>query len=226
MPERGSSRDTIRVLAAVAGAALLILLGLGLWRGLSIKGVDVTALTPGDVERFVRGWGAWSAVASVLLMVLHSFLPLPAEIIPVANGMLFGPWLGIALTWFGAMLGAVLSFALARWPGRPFLRYIVSNAQWARLEGLSLTPGTLLFVRLVPLISFNLVNYATGLLRVPWWTFLWTTALGILPLTAAMVLLGSAMFEVPLWAWAVIAAALVACWLLLARWRRRQQTRR
>ncbi len=193
MPSGGRRGDTIRTSAALAAAAAL-LIGLGAVAAHALAargGIDITTLTQADVERFVAAWGAWSALGSVALMVLHSFLPLPAEIIPLVNGMMFGPWLGIALTWIGAMLGAVLSFALARGLGRP-----------------------LLLVRLVPLISFNLVNYAAGLLGVGWWTFLWTTAIGILPLTVAMVLVGGQILAAPLWAWALAAAALLAFFLL------------
>jgi uncharacterized membrane protein YdjX (TVP38/TMEM64 family) len=209
---------SIRTVVPLALAALLLTgLVLALWRALAAQGISAAALDAGAVESFVRGWGAWSAGASVALMVLHSFLPLPAEIIPIANGMLFGPLLGIGLTWTGAMLGAVLSFALARALGRPFVRLVVSDARWAEIERVSLRPGTLLLVRLVPLISFNLVNSAAGLMGVRWWPFLWTTALGILPLTVAMVLAGTEILQAPLWAWLAAALALAALWLLFRR---------
>ncbi len=219
----GRAYDTIRAIAAVIVAGgLLSALGLALWRALAAEGIDVATLTQADVERLFAAWGPWSAAASVALMVLHSFLPLPAEIISIANGMMFGPWLGMALTWLGAMLGAVLSFALARWLGRPFVRLVLSPAQRRQLDAIPLGPGALLVLRLVPLISFNLVNYAAGLLGVRWWTFLWTTALGILPLTAAMVLLGNHMFAAPVWAWPLAALLVLALWLL---WRRRAARR-
>jgi uncharacterized membrane protein YdjX (TVP38/TMEM64 family) len=223
----GVRHEGIRSAAAIL-AALLVLaaLMLLLWRVLAAQGIDIAALDEQAVESYVRGWGAWSAVASVALMVLHSFLPLPAEIIPLANGILFGPLLGIALTWTGAMLGAVLSFALARWLGRGFVRLVVSDTGWQRIAGLSLDASTLLIVRLVPLISFNLVNYAAGLLGVPWWRFLWTTALGILPLTVALVLMGGKMLHAPFWVWIALALALLALWLLLQQRRRAQQTER
>jgi hypothetical protein len=48
-------------------------------------------------------------------MVAHSFVPLPAEIIAIANGMVFGAVVGSIITWTGAMLGAICAFALARW---------------------------------------------------------------------------------------------------------------
>jgi uncharacterized membrane protein YdjX (TVP38/TMEM64 family) len=209
---------SIRTVVSLALAALLLSgVALVLWRGLAAQGLSMAALDADEVESFVRSWGAWSAAASAALMVLHSFLPLPAEVIPIANGMLFGPLLGIALTWASAMLGAVLSFALARSLGRPFVRLVVSEARWAEIERVSLRPGTLLLVRLVPLISFNLVNYAAGLMGVRWWTFLWTTALGILPLTVAMVLAGAEILQAPLWAWLAAALALAVLWLLFRR---------
>jgi len=206
--------------ALVLATFLLVAAGVALWRALALEGIDLADMSPADAQRFAASWGAWSAVVAVLLMVLHSFVPLPAEIIAIANGMLFGTWLGIALTWAGAMLGAVLSCAVARALGRPFVRLLVSERRWRQVETLSLTPTTLLVVRLVPLISFNLVNYAAGLLGVRWWPFLWTTALGILPLTVAMVVAGEGMLHVPLWLWFAIAAAVILLWLALQRWRR------
>ncbi len=44
----------------------------------------------------------------------------------------------------------------------------------------------LLILRLIPIIAFNLINYAVGLARISWWTFTWTTGLGILPMTLLM----------------------------------------
>ena len=42
-------------------------------------------------------------------MVLHSFIPFPAEFLAIANGMVFGPVLGTVITWSGAMAGALLA---------------------------------------------------------------------------------------------------------------------
>ena len=219
MPTEEKRRNWARWSGALAVAALLLAAFL-LWRALAQHDIELAEMSPAEAQRFAASWGAWSAVVAVLLMVLHSFVPLPAEIIAIANGMLFGTWLGIALTWAGAMLGAVLSFALSRALGRPFVRLLVSERRWRQVETLSLTPTTLLFVRLVPLISFNLVNYAAGLLGVRWLPFLWTTAVGILPLTVAMVVAGDEMLQAPLWLWFAIAAALILLWLTLQRRRR------
>jgi uncharacterized membrane protein YdjX (TVP38/TMEM64 family) len=193
------------VLLIAAMGLLIAKIGLD-WRLLS--------LTTEDVESFAEAWGAWSAAASILLMILHSFMPLPAEVIAIANGMLFGPVLGIAVTWVGAMLGAALAFAFARGIGRPLTRRVVSAQRWRAIEGWTARPSTLLLVRLIPVISFNLVNYAAGMTGISWWTFLWTTGLGILPITAASVVFGDRMMSITWPVWLLIAAGVVALWLI------------
>jgi uncharacterized membrane protein YdjX (TVP38/TMEM64 family) len=205
-------------LGFIAIAALL------LWAALAALGVAPAGLdlSPAQVEAFVRSWGMWSVVGSMGLMVLHSFVPVPAEVIAVANGMMFGPYWGIAVTWSGAMLGAVSAFAASRWLGRPFVCRFVAAERRAAIERWTVRPGSLLLLRLIPVVSFNLVNFAAGLAGARWWSFLWTTALGILPLTVLSVVLGSRIFEIAWWVWGamggvVVAAGLIARKLLFGR---------
>ena len=142
--------------------------------------------------------------------------------------MLFGPVWGVVITWTGAMLGAALAFALARWFGRPFVDALLNERQrlgldrWMHRQGV----GVLLLSRLMPLISFNVINYAAGLTPISWWTFLWTTGLGILPITTLLVVTGdrsgtAAAMPGSIWLRSRLAGALL--WFLIAR--RRQQGR-
>src|SRR5579872_1951712 len=213
-----------RTAAAVAVALVLVLIAaaVGGWLWLRARGVDLSGMSATDVEAMVRSWGPWTWLGSIALMVLHSFVPLPAEIIALANGMLFGPWWGVAVTWTGAMLGAVLAYGLARALGRPAVRGFIPARHWARLDAVPVGAGSLLAIRLMPVISFNLVNYAAGLLGVPWWRFVWTTALGILPIVVTMVVLGRELMAAPWWIWGAFA---VACLALLAVLRMRRPSR-
>jgi uncharacterized membrane protein YdjX (TVP38/TMEM64 family) len=155
-------------------------------------------LSTDEVVAEIRSWGAWSAVASIVLMILHSFVPFPAEIVAIANGVLFGAFWGSIVTWVGAMLGAALAFALSRWLGRPFVEAMVKA---------------------------SLINYAAGLTKLSWWTFLWATGIGILPLTVAMVVMGDQILagDTAMWLWLGLGG--LAAWLLW-RWARRVVRRR
>lgn len=187
--------------AAIAAGGLLAILFVG-FIGYIFVGGKLSAIIPAELSAeaiadAIRSWGAWAMVGSMLLMVAHSFVPFPSELIAIANGMVFGLVMGTIITWIGAMLGAILAFALARSFGRRFVeavlpvRYTATIDRWTEDQGVPI----LLVSRFLPVVSFNLINYAAGLTSVSWWTFLWTTGLGIAPLTFLMVFIGEEMIS-------------------------------
>jgi uncharacterized membrane protein YdjX (TVP38/TMEM64 family) len=91
------------------------------------------------------------------------------------------------------MLGAYLGFFLTRTFGYDLMRQLADRKRLQRLRGwMNRTDIPLLLaVRLIPVISFNLVNFALGFTAVSWWRFTWTTGVGIIPMTAAMVGMGA-----------------------------------
>ncbi len=185
----------------------------------------ITGFAPGfgfsieAVENLIHSWGPWGALGSIGLMILHSFVPFPSEVLAIANGMIYGPLMGTALTWTGAMLGAYLAFGLARILGQPFVRRMVSSEKLARFDTWSHTKGgiALLASRLVPVIAFNLINYVAGLTSISWWTFTWATGLGILPLSILMAVFGHNMTAIPWWLWPLFALAAIGSWIVLAK---------
>jgi uncharacterized membrane protein YdjX (TVP38/TMEM64 family) len=219
--------------ARLAGAVFVaLLLGAPLLAGLvalvwpnAVAGSGVTGAVGSSewLEARILASGAWAPAASVALMVIHTVLPFPAELLAIANGVVFGFWLGLALTWGGAMLGALSAFALARGYGRPFVQGVLAERHWQRMEHWRLRagPGGLLVLRLLPVVSFNLVNLVAGIAGVGWWTFAWTTAIGVLPASVACVLAGSRMLEAPFEAAALLSGLLLLAVGLHWWWRRR-----
>jgi uncharacterized membrane protein YdjX (TVP38/TMEM64 family) len=212
-------RLEFRQVFALAGLVTLVLVG-----GLLAITVEDRAIDGAVLMRWIDGLGPWGAAAVVILMVVHCFVPFPAEILALCAGAAFGAVLGTALVWSGAMLGAALSFALARYLGRAaverFLaaRYRAALDDWTRDQG----AVTLLLSRFIPVIAFNLINYAAGLTRVGWWTFLWTTGVGILPITFLMVLMGARMTKLDWPLLLVVSAVGIVVIALLHRLARRR----
>lgn len=177
------------------------------------------SLTTEDFANFIKSLGAMGVAGSIVLMILHSFVPFPAELLTMANGMVYGPLWGVIITWVGAMFGAYAAFGLTRWLGRPFIeKWAPSNYKmkidaWSQEEGAT----ALLIARLIPVISFNVINYAAGLTKVSLWTFFWTTGIGILPMTILMVMLGDSVIIIPVWVWFMLAVLIIALWYLRKR---------
>lgn len=143
----------------------------------------------------------WAPFAAFLFTAVVAVFPAPAEVPAALNGALFGMVWGTALTWAGALTGAWLSFETARLLGRPLAERALPGGLADRahrlVRGRASAHG-LLALRLLPVVAFTLVNWGSGLARVPRRTFLWTTAVGILP--GAILFTGAGTAAADLWA--------------------------
>ena len=115
--------------------------------------------------------------------------------------------------------------SLSRLFGRPFVEAMVTRRHWQRLDAWTGDNAAqmVFFARFLPVISFNLVNYAAGLMRISWWTFGWTTGVGILPVTILMAAMGDQADKMPWQWWLVLLVAGTAGWLAIQRWRHRRR---
>ncbi len=173
-----------------------------------------------ETLQMIRNSGHWGVLVSLGLMIVHSFIPFPSEFVAIANGMIYGPVWGVLITWSGAMMGACISFALAKSLGRLFINRILARQQQDKLDNWleHYSTGALLFSRFIPIIAFNLINYAAGLANVTWWTFLWTTGFGILPLTIVMVVAGDQIQTLSINWFLFILAGGLFCWYIIQHW--------
>ncbi|WP_167684601.1 TVP38/TMEM64 family protein [Parasedimentitalea denitrificans] len=191
-------------------------------------GVTVSeySLTPDELAQRLRAVGAWAPVAVIVLMVVHSFVPFPAEILAICAGAVFGTVLGSVLIWIGAMLGALAAFGLSRKLGQKVIHGWLSPTQSKRVNDWTQDQGVLalLISRFIPVIAFNLINYAAGLTKVRLWTFVWTTGLGIVPFTVLLAYLGAQMKTLswPMLLTVSTIGVIVVCalhhWAKLRRW--------
>lgn len=144
-----------------------------------------------EVRAYVRGLGAWGPVAIVGLLLLHGVTFVPSEVLTLAALWLYGPVWGLVYAWLGSMLSAYAAFYLARWIGRPLVARYVPAERLERLDSLIAARGArgLFVLRLIPLVSFNALNYASGLTPLTFWQYTWATGLGILPASVTLALL-------------------------------------
>jgi uncharacterized membrane protein YdjX (TVP38/TMEM64 family) len=118
------------------------------------------------------------------------------------------------------LMTGLLGFAVGRWIGGPAARRIFGEERLGRVERLLDRAGALplLAVRLIPVVPFSLASSASGVLHVPIGRFAWTTVVGYIPLTCAVVLLGDRLEHLsasdPV-LWAAVAGMLLL--LVLAR---------
>ena len=117
------------------------------------------------------------------IYIMQTALSLPgAAILSLGSGLLFGSILGTIYAVVAATIGATLAFIVTRF----LVHDAVQQRFGPRLEGLNRELEArgfnyLLFLRLVPIFPFFLINLAAGLTRLPLRTFVPATMLGIIP---------------------------------------------
>jgi uncharacterized membrane protein YdjX (TVP38/TMEM64 family) len=137
--------------------------------------------------------GVAGPLVILALALIHAVVFYPAEIIDAAAGFVYGFFPALALVMTGWLLSGLLCFAIGHSIARPFLDRWFGVDRFERMETMIERGGVtlLLAVRLIPIVPFSLVCYAAGAARVPTWRFVWTTAVGYLPITALSVYFGT-----------------------------------
>lgn len=136
------------------------------------------------------------AVAAASVFLIYSgvvALSIPGGLfLTLVCGFLFGPMLGSCLAILSATTGASLLFLIARTSIGDSLRAkagprLARIADGFRADAFSY----LLFLRLVPIAPFWLVNLAPALIGIPLRTFVLATVIGITPATSVFATIGA-----------------------------------
>jgi uncharacterized membrane protein YdjX (TVP38/TMEM64 family) len=126
----------------------------------------------------------WGGVLYPLLFAACNVLLLPAGVLAVGSGLVFGLWWGFAFTLFGTVIGAAISFGLGRLLGRRWLlARVLENPRFAAIDGAIGRHGwKIVFLTQVhPLFPTSLLNYLYGVTRMRFWVCLLWVAIGQVP---------------------------------------------
>ncbi len=166
------------LLGIILGIALLHYLGVGDYFTLQNIKLQRDWLVRMVQEQYLK---TVLVYISVLALAVTAALPV-AAFLTVAAGYLFGMWSGLLYADIGATLGSVISFLLVRY----LLGSYVQERYNHRLQGFNNAVhnyGTLylLAIHWILIMPLFVVNILAGLTRVSLWSFVWTTAVGIIP---------------------------------------------
>lgn len=151
-----------------------------------------------EIATFVDNHFAASVAAFIGLYVAVVALSLPgATILTVGGGIVFGTAVAAAAAIVGATAGATILFLVARTAAGEFLTRRAGPLLGRLADGFRENAFSyLLFLRLVPVFPFWLVNLAPALFGVGPGVFVGATAIGIIPGTLAFAFVGSGLDSV------------------------------
>ncbi|SEF59046.1 Uncharacterized membrane protein YdjX, TVP38/TMEM64 family, SNARE-associated domain [Caloramator fervidus] len=125
-----------------------------------------------DLNKFrqlIESAGAWGYIIYILVFIITAVFSLPASVVTIGGGIIFGPILGAILALIGSTIGAVAAFLVARYLARDFIvEKFGDNPIFKKIEAGVEKNGRdfLILTRLVPIFPYNIQNYAYGITNI------------------------------------------------------------
>lgn len=155
--------------------------------------VNRDKLDPAILDAWLSDMGIWAPMAYVAIYAVGTVVFAPGALFALAGGAMFGPVLGTFLNLAGATTGASIAFLIARYVAGGWVKRKAGGKLKRLLDGVESEGWRFVaFVRLVPLFPFNLSNYAFGLTRIPFISYVVTSFITMAPGALAYTWLGYA----------------------------------
>ena len=147
---------------------------------------------------WVNGLGAWGPVVFITGYALAVVAFVPASLLTLVAGAIFGIGAGVAYVFVAAVAGSSLAFLVSRYLARAAIeRRLAGNEKFAAIDRAVGRSGRriVFLLRLSPAFPFNLLNYGLGLTSVRFADYL-AASVGMLPGTLLYVYSGKAVGDV------------------------------
>lgn len=162
----------------------------------------VTACFTFPIEKILKNFllwveqdlGPWGPLVLAVAYIPLTVLAVPASVLTLGGGYLFGLPVGFVADSIGASIGAGAAFLLGRTIGRSFVISKLKDYPQFRSIAIAIHGSgfkIVLLLRLVPLLPFNMLNYLLSVTPVPLGEYLLASWLGMMPITLALVYVGT-----------------------------------
>lgn len=152
-----------------------------------------------EISFFVETHSILSPFVFIILFCLFVILLLPASILTIIAGGLFGSFLGLFYSMVGIAIGSAIAFYIARKLGRKSIEKLI-HTRFKKVheynEKISHNAFMAVFiVRLTPFTPFKTANYIFGLTQIKTKTYLLATITGMIPETFVLVFFGDSILN-------------------------------
>ncbi|BAU43070.1 TVP38/TMEM64 family protein [Leptolyngbya sp. O-77] len=177
---------------------LLAMLGLSLFAlAIATQHVNLPVLLP-NLLLWVKNLGTTGILAFIVIYNLATLLFIPASLLTLGGGALYGILWGTVYVLLASTLGAVFAFLIGRYVARGWIcQWIQAHPQFKAIDAAIAQEGLkiVFLTRLSPVFPFNLLNYLFGITCVSLKDYV-IGSLGMIPGTFLYVYFGSLIGDV------------------------------
>ncbi|XP_057508537.1 uncharacterized protein LOC130791412 [Actinidia eriantha] len=172
--------------------------------------------------------GPWGPLVLAVAYIPLTVLAVPASVLTLGGGYLFGLPMGFVADSIGATIGATAALLLGRTIGRSYVISKLKNYPKFQAVAIAIQRSgfkIVLLLRLVPLLPFNMLNYLLSVTPVRLGEYMLASWVGMMPITFALVYVGTTLKdlsdvthgwdEVSKTRWVLIAAGFVISVILM-----------
>ncbi|CAL0334620.1 unnamed protein product [Lupinus luteus] len=141
-----------------------------------------------------RDLGPWGPLVLAVAYIPLTVLAVPASVLTLGGGYLFGLPVGFIADSIGATVGAGAAFLLGKTIGRSFVVSKLRDYPQFRSVAIAIQRSgfkIVFLLRLVPLLPFNMLNYLLSVTPVSVGEYMLASWLGMMPITLALVYVGT-----------------------------------
>lgn len=184
------------------GIAIKVFIGIsliaGVWWIVKCQCVNLRSLTPAALRDYIQSFGKLAVLAYIIAYALNtiSIVP-PIAALSLTAGLAFGAVWGAIYLMIGAMLGTTATFLISRYFGRALIDKMLKG-KFKDLDEKLANNGfmTILFFRVIPLVPYEVLNYAGGLSRIKFKDYFFATFLGLIPGVIVSAFFGGSLGEI------------------------------
>lgn len=138
--------------------------------------------SPTTIKEYLNSFGMFAPIIYIIIFIFVPLTLFPDSILAISGGLAFGLFKGFIYTMIGAIMGASLSFFIARFLGRAFIKKIIGK-NIVNIEEQMEKKGfvIILLLRMIPLFPFDVISYSAGLSKIKFRDFIFATVVGTIP---------------------------------------------
>ena len=186
---------------------------------LIMRAFGITELTKEELQTYIEETGVIAPIVYVLVTFAQvTLIPIPGAVTILAGSYLFGFWLAFLYSYIGMMIGSVVSFALGRVIGRPYVNWVAGGKEKAD-EWMQKLHGRenvfLFFAFLLPIFPDDILCAVAGALPVKWLTFILMQAFTrIISILCTLIFMSGTV--IPFEGWGLVVLGVVAALAIAA----------
>ena len=129
-----------------------------------------------DTENIIRRFGIAGPIVTVVIYGLLSLTPISTDPLTLITGVLFGPIIGVLVSWMGNNLASMLEFFVGNTISSVTnFEHIKSKLPLGLGKLPAQSPWFLIFGRFIPGYGGKIVSLIAGVYQVNLWRYIWTT---------------------------------------------------